>query len=349
MSFENLRRARQIIDQDKEKKAEIKENEELQEGYDILVETFRHHMYNNTFDTLALDYDKFEGVVKVTIRENLKASMIKIRTTQEEYWKFTKEILQLDPDEQYNSSQTEKLYETKARVYSIMPPVSEFPIVTISTTKPVLSDMSIPDDPKAREVLTDELFKDIINSTFILVGASGAGKTYFLNTYLNKYLGGSDERIAEVAEFQELTPVNDYWISMETPPVHPGEKPLLKWATEASNLMRLDRFIVGEIKGEEAWPFLQNSLTNKGISTVHGHNARAGLARLSTLAQLSGPNVTPQIADEFVAKAINYVIALRKHQIFQVVKLTGTVTNGNFTLQQLYLNESLLQEGEKII
>lgn len=344
MAFENLselRKAKKLLSQNPSK-----EKEYVFSGAQVLEDTILKRMHDNDFDTLGFDYDKFEGVMKLTIRKQPENILQKFKVTSKEYLEFTKKIFQLNPEEQYSSSQTLMVSGTKARIYSLMPPVVEFPIITISTTKPVKAELDIKDE--YRDILNDDLMREIANSTFLLVGGSGAGKTYFLNSLLNKFLKNSGQRIAEVAEFQELTPVNEFWISVTTPPVHPGEKPLLKWATEASNLMRLDCMIVGEIKGEEAYPFLINIASGtRGITTLHGNNARAGLDRLSSLAQIAMPN--KDIVDKFIAKSVDYVVVLRKHEIFEIVKMGGVVNEGTFSMTRIFSNNSLLKEGETFV
>lgn len=246
----------------------------------------------------------------------------------EKYKKLCEQVFQLNMQEEYNCSKSVNYNGVKARVFAIMPPLTDYPNITISTTKKPPSNLNIP--------ISEELLYDLVHSNFIICGASGSGKTYLTNYLLSKYIG-DDERIAFVEEFSELNPPNDYTISIVTPPAKPNNQPLLKFVTEQSNLMRLDAVYVGEVKGAEAFPMIVNMASGtRGGCTIHGTSPRQALARLRTLCQLGANNISAEAIDEFIAKSIKYVVQMEKHKITYIGKLTGTAMNGSFTMNRIY-------------
>lgn len=244
------------------------------------------------------------------------------------YKELCEKLFKLDMSEQYNSSKSVNYNGVKARVYANMPPLVEYPIITISTTKTPPSNLNL--------LVSEEILNRLVHSNFVICGASGSGKTYLTNYLLNKYIG-DDERIAFVEEFSELSPPNDYTISIVTPPAKPGTEPLLKFVTEQTNLMRLDAVYVGEVKGAEAFPMIVNMASGtRGGCTIHGTSPRQALARLRTLCQLGAGNLNEKAIDEFIAKSVKYIVQMHKHKITYIGELTGTSMGGNFTLNTIY-------------
>ena len=156
--------------------------------------------------------------------------------------------------------------------------------------------------------------------------------TYLTNYLINKYIR-PDERIAIIEEFGELIPPNDLTNNIIIPPAKPGELRLLEFVTEQSNLMRLDAIFVGEIKGKEAWPMVNNMASGtRGSFTMHGDSARQALNRLKALCRLSCDN--DEAIDDFIAKSINYIIVMEKRNIKGIYELKGTHLKGNFAMEE---------------
>lgn len=249
----------------------------------------------------------------------------------ENYNKLCERLFQIDLNEKFNCSRSVRIKNVKARIYANMPPLVEFPIVTISTTKEPPANLNLE--------VSDEILNKIVHSNFIVCGASGSGKTYLTNYLLSKFIS-ENERIAFVEEFSELNPPNDFTICITTPPAKPDTKPLLKFVTEQTNLMRLDAVYVGEVKGAEAFPMVVNMASGtRGGCTIHGESPRQALSRLKTLCQLGAEGISERAVDEFIAKSINYVIQMKKHKITYIGQLKGTSTNGNFSMDTIYGGE----------
>ena len=246
--------------------------------------------------------------------------------TKETYYEFCKEVLDIDKEEKYNCSRALNFDGVKTRVYSVQPPLSATPIITISTTK-------TPPSTLPKQTIPNEVWDEIVHSNFIICGASGSGKTYLFNYLLSKFIN-KDEKIALIEEFGELIPPNDLAVTITTPPAKPGETSLLKFITEQSNLMRLDATYIGEIKGSEAWPFIINLASGtRGGATVHGDTAASALNRLRSLCELSCSN--SEAIDEFISKCIKYIIVMKDKNIEAIYKLTGVHNKNIFAMKEI--------------
>jgi type IV secretion system protein TrbB len=74
-----------------------------------------------------------------------------------------------------------------------------------------------------------------------------------------------------------------------------------------------DHVIVGEIRGQEAYPFLDSMTTGHGstLSTLHAGTPRAGLRRLDRLARRAFPSSDAPDQGPLIAEAIDLVVTIR--------------------------------------
>ena len=243
------------------------------------------------------------------------------------YETFCRDLLKIDPKEQYNCCRTCLIEGVFTRVYAIMPPFTKSPNITISTTKQ-------PPATLEKNTIPDEAWDEIVHSNFIILGPSGSGKTYLMNYLLSKYIKQT-ERLAIIEEFGELIPPNPLTISILVPPVKPGETHLLQFITQQANLMRLDMTCIGEVKGAEAWPLIVQGASGTRIScTIHGDNLNMALNRIKALCYTSCDNA--EAIEEMIAKGIKYAITMKKRQIVRIEKLMGTHNHNNFAAQEIY-------------
>lgn len=264
----------------------------------------------------------------VTKGENPK-TIVQSMTAQE-YLELC-EYVGIKENDDYNLSLSKPVGETSARVFAITRPISDYPNITISTSK------NPPSSWHQAEV--EPHLENIMKENFLIVGASGAGKTYLFNYLLKSFHGGSNSKIGIIEEFNELLIPNKSTFRLSVPTAKPNEPRLLEFITEQSNLMRIDYLYVGEIKGSEAYPFLRNLGSGTiGGATVHGSSARDGLDRFRDLC-LSGGGHTESIVKS-ISKTLKYVVYVRDRQIRHIAKLTGTAQLGTFQMTDVYINES---------
>ena len=116
-------------------------------------------------------------------------------------------------------------------------------------------------------------------------------------------------------------------------------------------IMRPDRIVVGEVRGEEALDMIQamNTGHDGSLSTGHGNSPKDMLVRLETMV-LMGMELPLMAIRRQIASAIDIMVHLgrtrdKKRQVLQIVEVTGyDSSSGEILLSPLYERE----DGELI-
>lgn len=158
--------------------------------------------------------------------------------------------------------------------------------------------------------------KEILNSkkSFLVVGATGSGKTSLLNACLQA-----------LPEFERCVLIED--TSELTTPNHVSSKLITRFDAQSilrpidqselvrqSLRMRPDRLVMGEIRGHEAKDLLMALSTGHegSFATLHASNARQALLRLEMLIQMGAPNWSLTAIRNLIALSLKYVVVVEK-------------------------------------
>lgn len=298
-------------------------------------ELFISAIQDDNVKTIVMEYQSNVQQLKLQIiKDHLKVSSYKVyyfSMPEQTYMNFCGKTLSLDTNAKFNDSANVTIEGRVSRVFAIMPPYKDKPLIVISTVK------NPPESLGTLDKRQEEILARIINEGNVLIaGKSGSGKTYLLNYLLNKYMG-KEKRIGVIQEFMEIISPNDFTDQLCVPPHKPDQTYCdLEFLTEESNLMRYDLVIVGEVKGKEAWPFVSNCASGtKGITTMHGVDPDSCLRRLKTLCMLSQTNLDENVVSDFIAKAIQYVVLVDDAQVKQIKKVGMSTQRGTFQLEDL--------------
>ncbi|MDY5589746.1 MAG: TadA family conjugal transfer-associated ATPase [Arcanobacterium sp.] len=146
----------------------------------------------------------------------------------------------------------------------------------------------------------------------IISGATGAGKTTFLNSLLS--LVPPTERIAIIEEAAELAPRHPHVVHMQVRHANVQGVGEISMSTlvKAAMRMRPDRIVLGECRGEEVRDVLSalNTGHEGGWATIHANSAAdvpARLVALGALARMAEETVAAQ-----AAAALDAVIHIRR-------------------------------------
>lgn len=298
---------------------------EVEREEDDLGETLRNELTSDFNHTISLFYieEKREAVLLI---KGKTPKLIRKHCSPDDYLEVCA-TLEIEENNDYNLSRNLIVDNVYVRVFALTRPVSNYPNITISTAKEPPLDW---DQIEVRDILLD-----VVKENFLLVGASGAGKTYLMNYMLKNIHKGTYNKIGIIEEFSELFAPNESTSKIVVPTPKPNEPRILQFLAEQSNLMRLDYLYIGEIKGEEAWPFIANlSSGTKGGATIHGNSARQGLNRLKYLCLMT--KVPEKVIDEAIAKSVTYVIYVEKQKIREIQRLVGNAMSGNFSMQEIW-------------
>jgi len=190
------------------------------------------------------------------------------------------------------------------------------------------------------EALMEAVRQLVIRRKNILVaGGTSTGKTTFLNA-----LGADipdDERVISIEDTMELKLRVPNLVRLLSNP----DKGVTTQALVALCLrFRPDRIIVGEVRGGEAYDFIQALSTGHdgGLGSIHSNDARGGLSRLESLAMLGIPTGSRwELADmrKAIADCFHYVIHLRRtgelRHVSEIVEIKG-FQNGDYILNRVF-------------
>lgn len=177
------------------------------------------------------------------------------------------------------------------------------------------------------------------HKNILIVGGTSSGKTTLLSSCLMEI--PPQERIITLEDTHEITLDQPNIVQLEASPQH---------GITIRDLIRLclrsrpDRIIVGEIRGAEAYDFLDALNTGHGGSfcTLHADSAALGLQRLESLVRMSPTSANLPLADlrSMIASAVDYVIFQARiggvRAPRQVIRLDGVTEQGQYRIQTIF-------------
>lgn len=149
--------------------------------------------------------------------------------------------------------------------------------------------------------------------SIVVSGGTSTGKTTFLNALMKEI--PSQERIITIEDTLELKPsvVNSVALLASK-----GEQGIARVSSqsllEASLRMRPDRLLLGELRGAEAYTFLQaiNTGHEGSLTTVHSNSARSAYDRLALMVKQSGITLDRKEILEYLYDIIPLCVQLKR-------------------------------------
>jgi pilus assembly protein CpaF len=179
----------------------------------------------------------------------------------------------------------------------------------------------------------------LARQNILVAGGTSTGKTTFLNALATQI--PVDQRVITIEDTMELKLRVPNLVRFLSNP----EKGVTTQALVALCLrFRPDRIVVGEVRGGEAFDFIQALSTGHdgGLGSIHANNARGGLSRLESLAMLGiPPGSRWELADirKSIADCFNYVIHLRRtgemRHVSEIVEIKG-FKDGDYVLDRVF-------------
>jgi len=245
-----------------------------------------------------------------------------------------------------------------SRVNAIIPPISLVgPTVTIRkfSKNPISIEQLFKFGSISPEAM--QFLKACVEArlNIIISGGTGSGKTTLLNV-LSQFIP-SNERIITIENAAELQLRQEHVIPLESrPPNIEGTGEItIRQLVVNSLRMRPDRIIVGEIRDEESLDMLQamNTGHDGSMTTAHSNSPRDTLARIETMALMSGVELPIRAIREQIASAIDLVVhqerlrdgSRRVVNITEVIGMEGDI----ITMTDIFVFEQRGTENGKII
>lgn len=245
-----------------------------------------------------------------------------------------------------------------SRVNAIIPPISLIgPVLTIRkfARKPITVEQLVQFGSLTPEAV--EFMKACVSSkvNIIVSGGTGSGKTTLLNV-LSGFIP-SDERIVTIENAAELQLRQEHVVTLESRPANiemKGEITIRQLVIN-SLLMRPDRIIVGECRGDEALDMLQamNTGHDGSMTTAHSNSPRDTLSRLETMTLMAGMELPVRAIREQVSAAIDMVIHQERmrdgsRKVVNITEVSG-MEGDVITTTDLFVFEQVGYENNKII
>lgn len=218
------------------------------------------------------------------------------------------------------------------RVHAVLPPISKCGVL-LSIRIPNRTNFSLEElvmlktiNPNIIPVLKGLIFARI---NFLVSGATGSGKTSFLNTLLGEIC--PTERIILIEDVTELHPKHPHSISLEARKNNlegQGQIGLAVLLREALR-MRPDRLVIGECRGSEIRELFSalNTGHSGGCGTIHANNTADVPARLEALGVLA--NMTPEAVNIQAKSAFDCVIHFKKNNSQRYLSEIAVFTDRN--------------------
>ncbi len=149
--------------------------------------------------------------------------------------------------------------------------------------------------------------------SIVVSGGTSTGKTTFLNALLKEIPG--EERIVTIEDTRELKPITPNTVALLASKGDQGRaKVTQQQLLEASLRMRPDRLMLGELRGAEAFSFLQAINTGHpgSLTTVHANSGRSAYERLALMVMQSGMDLKKQEIIDYLKEVIPIVVQLAR-------------------------------------
>ncbi|MES2770007.1 MAG: ATPase, T2SS/T4P/T4SS family [Bdellovibrionota bacterium] len=197
-----------------------------------------------------------------------------------------------------------------------------------------------------KKSLTASQFKFILGlmkdrKNFLVIGATGTGKTTFLNCCLK--LLNADDRTVIIEDTSELVIPNGVSTKLLTrKDSHGLLSPIdLTILIREALRMRPDRLVLGEVRGPEAKDLLLALSTGHegSIGTLHAVSAQEALIRLEMLIQLGAPQWSLEAIRRLIYFSLHYIICIERDEhgqrsVKNIHKISGLESFG-FLLENI--------------
>jgi pilus assembly protein CpaF len=182
-----------------------------------------------------------------------------------------------------------------------------------------------------------------VRRNIVVSGGTGSGKTTLLNV-LSGFIPES-ERIVTVEDAAELRLAQEHVVTLESRPPNvqgAGEVSIRDLVKNALR-MRPDRIIVGECRGGEALDMLQamNTGHDGSMTTTHANSPREAIARLETLALMSGLELPSRAIRAQIASSVHLVVQQSRfsdggRRVVSIAEVGGIDDHGEIVIHEIY-------------
>lgn len=155
----------------------------------------------------------------------------------------------------------------------------------------------------------EELLRTAIDGrmNILISGGTSSGKTTIARALLA--MSHQDERLVTIEDAVEIRPEHKNTVSLIANRREGSDRSTAK-LLESALRMRPDRLIVGELRGAEAYNFLEAINTGHpgSISTIHADSPRLALERISLMVMQTGVRLSREDVIDYAKHTIDMII-----------------------------------------
>ena len=190
-----------------------------------------------------------------------------------------------------------------------------------------------------------QFIKDKIS--FLIVGATGSGKTSFLNACLQEL--SPLERVISIEDTDEIilpNKVSGKLLTQSDPRQSAKNLIGLESLVRQSLRLRPDRIVMGEVRGGEAKDLLMALSTGHrgSIGTLHAGCHRQALWKLETLALMGAPQWQSETARRLIMSGLEGLVILEKNDGMRILKgiyKIAALESSGFLFESLFERRAL--------
>jgi pilus assembly protein CpaF len=230
-----------------------------------------------------------------------------------------------------------------ARLHMIAPPGVTFAKVTIA--KKPRYDLTLDDlaNNGTLSVEAAEFVKAAAHGrkTIVVSGPTGAGKTTTLQAITHCF--DANDRVVVIEETPELRlPLGDVVYlraTLQRPGMDPSQIYTLDFWTKQANRMRMDRVVVGEVRGGEMadWLLAANSGAEGSATTVHANSPRRALDKILALATKSETATSEAQLRREISATISLIVQVglveNRHMVTAIEEISDTISQATGQIQ----------------
>lgn len=146
----------------------------------------------------------------------------------------------------------------------------------------------------------------------LVAGGTSSGKTTVLNLLCGMI--PAEERIITVEEASELWLTQPRVVRLEARPANLAGRGAVTRRDLLVHALRMspERLVVGELRGDEAWPFVEaiNTGHDGSMAAIHAGGPRDALARLEMLVTSADPSIPLLNVREQIASALDLIVQI---------------------------------------
>lgn len=230
------------------------------------------------------------------------------------------------------------------RVHLIRPPIvqKDFHLILRKHPKNIWTFERLYEESWAPETAIS-ILKDFIQEkyNFLIVGATGCGKTSVLNACLQEL--PQNERVVIIEDADEIGAPNSVSTKLLTQTAPESSLAFINQETLVKQSLRLrpDRLVMGEVRGAEAKDLLLAlSSGHKGsLGTIHAETCQQALWKMEMLVQLGAPKWRSDTIRKLIFSGLQGVVVLEKRDSLRLLKGIYKITSleeTGFLFESLY-------------